>query len=122
MADKNLKSITFPGLSDRYVIPQVDSTLTQTGRPADAKVTGDEFKKSILTMDEIPDTTQEYTFGSDGSVSQVVHKRNNAAYRTDAFTYGSGTITEVRTLASGESLTIATSLTTLETTVTYAAA
>lgn len=43
MANKNLKSIKFPGLSDTYVVPQVDSTLTQTGRPADAKKTGDEI-------------------------------------------------------------------------------
>ena len=43
MSDKNLKSITFPGLSDRYVVPQVDNTLTQAGRPADAKKTGDDL-------------------------------------------------------------------------------
>ena len=43
MADINLKSIKFPGLSDRYVVPQVDNTLTQAGRPADAKKTGDEI-------------------------------------------------------------------------------
>ena len=41
MANKNLKSIKFPGLSDTYVVPQIDTTLTQTGRPADAKATGD---------------------------------------------------------------------------------
>lgn len=39
----NLKSIRFPGLSDTYVIPQVDDTLTQAGRPADAKKVGDEL-------------------------------------------------------------------------------
>lgn len=43
MADKNLQGITFPGLTDRYVVPQVDNTLTQAGRPADAKKTGDEI-------------------------------------------------------------------------------
>lgn len=43
MANKNLKSIKFPGLTDTYVVPQVDNTLTQTGRPADAKKTGDEI-------------------------------------------------------------------------------
>ena len=74
-----------------------------------------------LLEDEIPDTTQTYTF-SDGSVSQVAHTRNNVVIRTDAFTYGASTITEVRTLNTGESLTIVTNLTTLETTVTYSAA
>lgn len=43
MADTTLKSIRFPGLPDRYTVPQVDNTLTQAGRPADAKRTGDEL-------------------------------------------------------------------------------
>lgn len=74
-----------------------------------------------LLTDEIPDTVQTYTF-SGGAVSQVTHSRNGTAIRTDAFTYGASTITEVRTLNTGESLTIVTNLTTLETSVTYAAA
>ena len=75
----------------------------------------------ILEMDEIPDTVQSYTF-VDGTVSQITHNRSGVAVRTDVFTYGTNTITEVRTLSTGESLTIVTNLTTLETTVTYAAA
>lgn len=75
-------------------------------------------KYTILLNDEVPNTIQAYTFDN-GKVSQVVHSRNSAAVRTDAFTYGTGTITEVRTLNTGESLTIVTNLTTLETTVTY---
>lgn len=75
-------------------------------------------KYSILLNDEVPNTTQEYTF-SNGRVSQVTHSRNSAAVRTDVFTYGTGTITEVRTLSTGESLTIVINLTTLETTITY---
>ena len=74
-----------------------------------------------LLCDEVPNTTQQYTF-SGGSVSQVLHKRSNATIRTDAFTYGENTITEVRTLNTGESVTIVTNLTTLETTITYTAA
>ena len=74
-----------------------------------------------LLCDEIPDTTQTYTFAN-GAVSQVTHSRNGTTIRTDAFTYGTSTITEVRTLNTGESLTIVTNLTTLETTVTYSAA
>ena len=42
--------------------------------------------------------------------------------RTDAFTFAEGSITEVRTLNTGESLTIVTNTETLVTTVTYAAA
>lgn len=41
MANKPLQSIKFPGLSDTYVVPQIDDTLTQPGQVADAKVTGD---------------------------------------------------------------------------------
>lgn len=109
----------------RQSIPAVDATLTTTGAAADAKKTGDEISdlKSDLTLlsDEIPDTVQTYAF-SGGSVSRVTHSRNGTAIRTDVFTYGSSTITEVRTLSTGESLTIITNLTTLETSVTYVAA
>ena len=72
-----------------------------------------------LRTEEIPNTVQNYTF-VDGAVSLVEHKSGNTTVRTDAFTYGTNTITEVRTLNTGESLTIVTNLTTLETTVTYA--
>lgn len=80
-----------------------------------------ESNYQMLLCDEVPDTVQSYTF-SGGSVSQVAHNRSNTAIRTDAFTYTDNTITEVRTLNTGETLTIVTNLTTLETTVTYAAA
>jgi len=43
MANKPLKSITFPGLTDTYTIPQVDSTLTVSGDAADAKAVGDQL-------------------------------------------------------------------------------
>ena len=43
MANKNLNSITFPGLPDTYIVPQVDTSLSISGRPADAKKVGDEI-------------------------------------------------------------------------------
>lgn len=89
-----------------------------------AKVSGElsDLKSAYrLLNNEIPDTVQTYTF-TDGSVTQVLHKSGNVTVRTDSFTYTTNMITEVRTLNTGESLTIATNLTTLETTVTYAAA
>lgn len=105
--------------------PTPDATLTKTGQAADAKAVGDQLstlkEDFILQIDEIPDTVQSYTF-VDGTVSQITHNRSGVAIRTDVFTYGTNTITEVRTLSTGESLTIVTNLTTLETTVTYAAA
>lgn len=75
-----------------------------------------------LHDDEIDNTVQTITFASDGSVQKIEHKRNNVIIRTDTFTFATNMITEVRTLNTGETLTIATNLTTLETTVTYAAA
>lgn len=41
MANKPLQSIKFPGLSDTYIVPQIDDTLSVEGRAADAKETGD---------------------------------------------------------------------------------
>ena len=99
----------------------VDSSLTIQGAAADAKVVGNLKSAMNLLYDEIPTTVQTYVF-TDGSVSQVLHKSGNTTVRTDTFTYATNTITEVRTLNTGESLTIETNLQTLETTVTYAAA
>lgn len=43
MADKAAKSIKFPGLSDTYIFLQNDTTLSEAGKAADAKVTGDQI-------------------------------------------------------------------------------
>lgn len=127
MANKPLQSIKFPGLDDTYTVPVVDSTLTQSGGAADAKKVGDEItqiKSDLLLLEgEIPDTVQSITFDQTTcNISTIAHTRNNVAIRTDVFTFGATTITETRTLNTGESLTIVTDLETLETTVTYSAA
>lgn len=82
------------------------------------------LKSEILLQEEtIPDTTQTISFDSSGNVSSIVHKDGtNNTIRSDVFTFGTNTITEVRTLYTGETLTIVTNTTTLVTTVTYAAA
>ena len=89
-------------------------------------VVGDLKTASALQADEIPDTVQTITFDSTtGNVNQIVHKKrtdNTVTVRTDTFTFGTNTITEVRTLGTGESLTIVTNTETLTTTITYAAA
>ena len=69
--------------------------------------------------DMIPDTVQTIAYAADGSVQSVTHTRNGTVVRTDTFTFGDDQITEVRTLATGESLTIVTVLSTLVTTITY---
>lgn len=105
------------------VIVALDSTLSQEGEAADAKATGDEIEKlednSNLLCDMIPDTTQSYLF-ENGAISQIIHTDNDdEIVRTDSFIYGDNSITEVRTLSEGQTLTIVTNLVTLETTITY---
>ena len=78
-----------------------------------------------LEAEEIPDTVQAITFDGNGNVQSITHKKRTdqtVTVRTDTFTFSGNTITEVRTLSSGESLTIVTNTDTLVTTVTYAAA
>lgn len=43
MADRNLQSITFPGLDPTYKVPVIDDTLSVSGQAADAAVVGDEI-------------------------------------------------------------------------------
>ena len=75
---------------------------------------------SDLEKDEIENTVQAISFDNQtGNISRIVHTRNGVTVRTDVFTFGTNTITEVRTLPSGESMTIVTNTSTLQTTVTY---
>ena len=117
-------------------VNQAGTTQVQAGADKGAEVIGsippdytdltaevDDLSRQLndndLHLEEIPDTTQAITFDQSGNVQSIVHSRNNTAVRTDVFTFGENTITEVRTLANGHSLTMITNLTTLETTVTY---
>ena len=63
MADKPLKSITFPGLSDKYMIPEIDSTLTQQGEAADAKATGDALSDVRNTLNHKADVIYDTASG-----------------------------------------------------------
>lgn len=49
MANKPLKSITFPGLTDTYTIPQIDTSLTVEGKAADAQAVGNKFTEVSAT-------------------------------------------------------------------------
>lgn len=55
MANKPLQSIKFPGLSDTYIVPQIDNTLTQTGQAADAKVVGDKIDNLKSAVNNVTD-------------------------------------------------------------------
>ena len=67
--------------------------------------------------DNLPGTVQTVNFGADGKPSSVVHTKNGATVRTDAYTWGDGTVTETRTTADGSYITMVTNLTTLVTTI-----
>lgn len=117
VADEGAAQITAIGNKGDEVLGSIPSDYsTLSGDVSDLK------SANSLHDDEIDNTVQTITFTSDGSVQKIEHKRNNVIIRTDTFTFAANMITEVRTLNTGETLTIATNLTTLETTVTYAAA
>lgn len=67
--------------------------------------------------DNLPGTVQTVNFGADGKPSSVVHTKNGATVRTDAYTWGDGTVTETRTTADGSYITMVTDLSTLVTTI-----
>ncbi len=104
--------------------PLPDEELSPTSKNAvsnEAVCEGlDEIKNTLSVLDdEIPDTVQTITFDQNGNVQSITHSRNNVAVRTDVFTFAANSVTEVRTLSTGQSLTIVTNLSTLETTITY---
>ena len=53
MANIPLKTVKFPGLSDTYTVPQVDSTLAVTGAAAEAKAAGDAISELNDHLDGI---------------------------------------------------------------------
>lgn len=80
MAEIALKSIKFPGLANTYTIPQIDTTLTQSGQVADSKVVGDEIEEvksdlrelvSVKTAISFSDTGNKYIRLADGIGSTV---------------------------------------------------
>ena len=75
-----------------------------------------------LMADMLPGTTQEITFGADGNVQKITHKAGSTTEREDVFTFAANTITETRTLDTGDVLTIVTNTETLATSVTVTAA
>ena len=105
-----------------------DKTLSIEGAAAEAQTTGEIISnmqiETKLSAEDIPNTVQSFAYGLDGNVSTITHTSTESGVgvvRTDTFTYGTNSITEVRTLSSGESLTIVTNTETLQVTVTYSA-
>ena len=99
MADRNLKSITFPDLPNRYVIPQVevDSSLTQQGKAADAKVTGDALKANIAPA---YDASSTYAVGEYVMYNNALYRCTTAITTAEAWTAAHWTAAKI-----GEDLT-----------------
>lgn len=66
-----------------------------------------------LLRSELPGTAVAVTFDSNDNPSTITHSKNNVTIRTDVFTWGTDSVTEVRTLATGKKITIVTNLVTL---------
>ena len=63
---------------------------------------------------------EEPTVSAEGVIQQIVHEgAGGAAVRTDVFTITSSAITEVRTLSTGQKLTLTTTLATKQTSIVY---
>lgn len=82
MANVPLKSIKFPGLSDTYTVPQIDSTLTAEGKAADAKAAGDKLTDLKSALQEI-DGTEIEDYNAKGP--QLVNVTSSATKVTGGF-------------------------------------
>lgn len=97
------------GVSLESIISSLKGAITQS----------DIYAK--LQASDIPGTTQTYVRDSDGKITQTKHMSGSTVIRSDVYTRAATTFTEVRTLNTGQKLTLVTNKTTKETTVTYSA-
>lgn len=81
--------------------------------------TCDDLNARADLQNEIRGAVQTVTLNADGSIAGVVHKISGTTVRTDVLTYSGTTVTEVRTLSSGESLTLVTDTDTLAVSTTW---
>ena len=70
-----------------------------------------------LLRDELPGTAKVVTMNADNKPVSIVHSRDGSVVRTDVLTWLTGSMTEVRTLASGKYITIVTNLVTFAQTI-----
>lgn len=79
------------------------------------------IKEERLMMDNIPGTTVTPTLDANGDVTSITHVEtvSGNTIRTDTFSKTTTTVTEVRTLSTGEVLTIVTNRETRVTTYTF---
>ena len=95
MADKPLKSIKFPGLTDTYTIPQIDTTLSIAGKAADAKKVGDELTSVKEDLQDISSNSVNLFdmkgFTPNSNKTNVTVNGNSVTVATNQATqYGAG--------------------------------
>lgn len=81
----------------------------------------EEQKRMRLLAEDMPECTATPTFDANGNITTLTHvyTANGLTARTDEYTRTSTTVTEVRTLDSGETLTITTNLNTKAQTLAF---
>lgn len=111
------------GQRDGEDVPSTDPTYHNSAAYWAAQAHGIAVADTYRLMaDMLPGTAQEITFDANGNVQKIEHKAGAIVEREDVFTFGTDTVTEVRTLDTGDVLTIVTNTETLITTVTVTAA
>ena len=129
ITDKNgTTSVQLSDGEDADPTELIDDTSTGAGKTWSAQKL-DAEKSSLLTeitnstieenllRSELPGTAVVVTFDSNDNPSTITHSKNGTTIRTDVFTWGTDTVTEVRTLATGKKITITTNLETLAQTI-----
>ena len=106
--EKKVDKVTGKGLSTN------DYTTAEKNKLAAL----DDANKQALVADVIPGTTQTLVYdGSD--IVGILHKVGQTVRRTDTYTQTDTTFAEVRTLSTGQTLTIATDLESGDAVITY---
>ena len=103
------------GSGDTDKVWSADKTATENSSLLNA-ITNSATEEDLLRS-EMPGTSTTVTTDSDGNPTSIVHTANSATVRTDTFVWGTGTVTETRTLANGRYITITTNLETLAQTI-----
>ena len=97
-------------------IPQDYSELVDDVADLSRQLSDSEVNEMLMNS-SIPGTTETVVFDSNNKPASVTHTASGVAVRTDVFTWGTNSVTEVRTLANGKYVTLVTNLTTLVTTI-----
>lgn len=114
MSDSNVNFPPTPSPVRGVGASYVDAAVTQVKADIEGQVS-EVATQQLLMAESIIGTTQTPTF-VDEELSTITHKRttDNVIIRTDQYTVQSDSAVEVRTLFTGESITITTNLTTFE--------